>query len=331
MATDAPDAAPPPGWKRLNFFKGLVTYYTDWIDREDYRIAKARWHNQRRHSAGVLVGYDGDLRVNGRGDLSIEVQPGAALDAQGRELVLAETQIKQVRLDGLKLPETVYIVARYVEEPVDFIAYRHDLSIRGHRRIQEGCAIDVIARAPAADEVELARVLLPPGVRAIVDAADGDDPQPGELDLRFVTRAGQVGSDLDRPTQIGLGSMLTNARQTLGALWRRSHVLAAQDALHAVITMSTVYAADLMDSRSVLELFRSLLWHETAVYVDIKLNHPKLVALPQWGEWVNSLRALQLALQPATKLGPRERIVTCINTQHRLNDLLRVLFATGGL
>ena len=34
----------PPGFKRLNFFKGLVPYYTDWIDHESYRRDKHRWH-----------------------------------------------------------------------------------------------------------------------------------------------------------------------------------------------------------------------------------------------------------------------------------------------
>jgi len=61
MASDAPEGAQPtPGFKRLNFFKGLVTYYTDWIDNELYRRDKRRWHNQRCHSPGVVAGYLGD-------------------------------------------------------------------------------------------------------------------------------------------------------------------------------------------------------------------------------------------------------------------------------
>ena len=42
------------------------------------------------------------------GDLSIEVQPGCAIDGSGNELILWDTVIKQVRTDGLKLPQTVY-------------------------------------------------------------------------------------------------------------------------------------------------------------------------------------------------------------------------------
>src|ERR1700736_1350067 len=117
---------PQPGFRRLNFFKGLVTYHTDWIDNESYRRDKHRWHNARCHAAGVVLGYAGELAVSGRGDLSIEIQPGCALDGAGNELILWETQIKHVEQNGLKLPQTVYVVARYAEEPVDFIAYKQN-------------------------------------------------------------------------------------------------------------------------------------------------------------------------------------------------------------
>src|SRR4051812_21271311 len=110
MASDAP-AAPQPGFKRLAFYAGLVTYYTDWIDNETYRVDKRRWHNQRCHGPGVVRGFLGEMRVSGRRDLSIEVQPGCAIDGAGNELLLGDTQIKHVHTDQLKLPQTVYVVA----------------------------------------------------------------------------------------------------------------------------------------------------------------------------------------------------------------------------
>jgi hypothetical protein len=317
-----------PGFKRLHFFKGLVTYYTDWIDRETYRRDKQRWHNQRCHGPGVVTGYDGELIVTGRGDLSIEVQPGCAIDGSGNELVLHDTVIKQVRTDGLKLPTTVYVVARYTEELVDFISYKQNLAVRGHRRVQEGCEIDVTPLLPnVAKEVELARILLDVGVKALTDAADPQAPKPNEIDRRYVLRAGHAGSGLGRTTQLALTSMLAGARQALGLMYKAGRIEAAQDALHQAIGMSAVHAAELTDLRSALDLFALLFELQVAVYVEIKLHHPRLTSLPQHAEWVSQLRLMQEKLR---ERGPAEpRLTLLINTQHRINDIVRAMFAAA--
>jgi hypothetical protein len=321
-------AAGQPGFKRLNFFKGLVTYYTDWIDNEAYRRDKQRWHNQRCHGPGIVVGYAGELSVTGRGDLSIEVQPGCAVDGAGNELLLWETQIKHVRTDDLKLPQTVYVVARYTEELADFISYKQNLAVRGHRRVLEGCEIEVTPLLPnPAKEVELARILLDKDVRAIVDAADPQAPKPNEIDLRFVLRAGRAGSGIDRAVQLGLTSMLTAARQAFGLMCRAGRVEAAQDALHQVIGMSAVHAAELTDTRSAIDLFATLFELQVAVYVEIKLAHARLMQLPQHAEWVGQLRVLQQTLQDRSPAGPR--LTLLINTQHRINDIVRAMFAAA--
>ena len=215
-----------PGFKRLNFFKGLVTYYTDWIDNETYRLRQAslaqhalprpgRRHRLRRRARCV----------SGRGDLSIEVQPGCAIDGSGNELILWDTQIKQVRTDGLKLPQTVYVVARYTEELTDFISYKSNLAVRGHRRVLEGCEIDVTPLLPSiAREIEIARVLLDKDVKALTDAVDPQAPKPNEIDLRYVLRAGRAGAGVDSSMQLALTSMLR--RRAPGArphVSRRAH------------------------------------------------------------------------------------------------------------
>lgn len=318
-----------PGFKRLNFFKGLVTYYTDWIDNEAYRLGKRRWHNMRCHGPGVVVGYSGEMAVTGRGDLSIEVQPGCAIDGSGNELVLWETQIKGVRIDDLKLPQTVYVVARYTEELTDFISYKQNLAVRGHRRTLEGCQIDVTPLLPnVAREVEIARVLLDKGVTSLRDAADAQAPKPNEIDLRYVLRAGRAGPGIDRAMQLGLGSMLVGARQSLGLMARSGKLEAAQDALHQAIGMSAVHAAELLDTRSALDLMHQLLWLQIAVYVEIKFGHPRLTKLPQWEEWVAQLWLMQKTLEDRAQPAPA-RLTLLINTQHRVNDIVRVMFASA--
>src|SRR5262245_52867822 len=81
------DAGGRTSFKRLNFFKGLVTTESDWIDREQYRIDKLRFHTRWMHGPGVVRGFLGDLVVQVRGDLSVEVQPGCAVDGQGNQII----------------------------------------------------------------------------------------------------------------------------------------------------------------------------------------------------------------------------------------------------
>jgi hypothetical protein len=306
-----------------------VTYYTDWIDNETYRVDKRRWHNQHCHAPGVVRGYLGDMRVSGRGDRSIEVQPGCAIDGAGNELLLGETQIKQVHIDHLKLPQTVYVVARFTEELTDFIAYRNNLAVRGHRRLLEGCSIEITPLLPSiTKEVELARVLLDKDVRALVDATDPEAPKPNEIDLRFVLHAGHAGSGLDMQTQLAVTAMLAGARQAIGLMARAGKIAVAQDALHAAIAMSAAHLADLTDAANVIELFGALFELQVAIYVDIKINHARLMQLPQWNEWVGQLRQMQTALRAVVQ-PLRERLISCVNTQHRINDIVRVMFAPG--
>jgi hypothetical protein len=330
MASDTPAAPPQPGFKRLAFYAGLVTYYTDWIDNETYRVDKRRWHNQRCHGPGVVRGYQGELRVSGRGDLSIEIQPGCAVDGAGNELLLAETQIKHLHVDQLKLPQTVYVVARYTEELSDFIAYKNNLAVRGHRRLLEGCSVEITPLLPSiAKEVEIARVLLDKDVKALVDAGDPEAPKPNEIDLRFVLHAGHAGSGLDAETQLAITAMLAGARQAIGMMGRAGKVAVAQDALHAAIAMSAAHLVDLTDAANVIEMFATLFELQVAIYVDIKINHARLMQLPQWNEWVGQLRQMQAALR-AVAQPLRERLIACVNTQHRINDIVRAMFPAAG-
>jgi hypothetical protein len=133
------------GYKRINFFKGFLTTEKDWNDAEKYHIDKRMLHNRLFHSPGVAMGYGGDLRVTSRarGDLSVEVQPGYAIDGVGHDLMLFDATIKNINPEEFRLPQTIYIVLRFYEEMSDFIAYKENLEYKGHRRVLESCKIEV--------------------------------------------------------------------------------------------------------------------------------------------------------------------------------------------
>ena len=138
------------GFKRINFFKGFLTTEKDWNDAERYHIDKRRLHNRMLHSAGIVYGYSGDLKVNARarGDLSVEVQPGYAIDGMGNDLMIFDATIRNINLEEFRLPQTVYVVLRYYEELTDFIAYKENLEYKGHRRVLESCRVELSQTEP---------------------------------------------------------------------------------------------------------------------------------------------------------------------------------------
>jgi hypothetical protein len=140
-------------------------------------------------------------------------------------------------------------------------------------------------------------------------------------------RAGHAGAGIDRAMQLAMMSMLAGARQTLGLMYKAGRLEAAQDALHQAIAMSAVTACELLDARSALDVFAELFWLQVAIYVEIKLSNGKLTSLPQHAEWVSQLRVMQEKLNERGP--PIPRLTLLINTQHRINDIVRAMFASA--
>ena len=146
------------------------------------------------HSPGIVYGYAGDLKVNARarGDLSVEVQPGYAIDGQGNDLMIFDAAIRNINLEEFRLPQTIYIVLRYYEELTDFIAYKENLEYKGHRRVLESCRVEISQTEPdITREVELARIYLEKGVQRVRDARDPADPK-AERDRHALHAAGRA-------------------------------------------------------------------------------------------------------------------------------------------
>ena len=284
------------GFKRINFFKGFLTTEHDWNDAERYHIDKRRLHNRLMHAPGVVFGYNGDLKVvaRARGDLSVEIQPGYAVDGQGRDLMLWDAEIKTLVLEEYKLPQTVYIVLRYYEQETDFIAYKENAAYKGHRRILESCKVEVSQTAPdIREEIELARILLDRNATRIRDARDPNDPKANEIDLRFVPRAGVIGSWLDPTLRIRLAVMLERLRRILLAMARDSKVGTAHDALAGVISAQTLHTADLLDNRNGHEVLNMLCALQDELVKDVEVNHPQLGQKKEFGNYKKQLDILK--------------------------------------
>jgi hypothetical protein len=283
------------GFKRINFFKGFLTTEKDWNDAERYHIDKRRLHSRMLHSAGIVKGYAGDLKVNARarGDLSVEVQPGYAIDGMGNDLMIFDATIRNINLEEFRLPQTVYVVLRYYEELTDFIAYKENLEYKGHRRVLESCRVELSQTEPdIMREVELARVYLEKGVQRVRDARDPADPKPNEIDMRYTPNGGLSGSQLPPHLRLRLEMMLMAIRR--GALeYTRRGVIAAHDVVQACNTALMLLYANLLDLRNIFDIFKLIIDCEGEMALDVDAHHPNIAQKKEFSEYRRQVEILR--------------------------------------
>jgi hypothetical protein len=105
-----------PSLQRPSFFDGQRLLAAD-LNRTQSFHRELRWlHNRSLHNWGIAFGYE----VTGkRKQRTVTIQPGYALDCQGRELILAERQemaIPAVAGDADGNAVTYYLTASYTED-----------------------------------------------------------------------------------------------------------------------------------------------------------------------------------------------------------------------
>jgi hypothetical protein len=102
--------------ERLRFFDGQRLFAADLQDLEAFH-REMRWlHNQSLHQPGVGSGF----AVSGpKGAREVVIEPGYAIDALGREIVLTETHVEPVppvAHDGFGAPAYYDLTVAYPEE-----------------------------------------------------------------------------------------------------------------------------------------------------------------------------------------------------------------------
>jgi hypothetical protein len=283
------------GFKRINFFKGFLTTEKDWNDAERYHIDKRRLHNRMLHSPGIVHGFSGELKVTARarGDLSVEIQPGYAIDGQGNDLMIFDATIRNINIEEFRLPQTIYIVLRYYEELTDFIAYKENLEYKGHRRVLESCRVEISQTEPDINrEVELARIYLEKGVTRIRDARDPADPKPNEIDMRYTPRGGYAGSNLPPHLRLRLETLLNQVRR--GAIeYARRGVISAHDVIQACNTALMLLYANLLDLRNIFDVWRLIIDCEGELALDVDVHHPTIAQKKEFSEFRRQVEILR--------------------------------------
>ncbi len=315
------------GYKRINFFKGFLTTEEDWNAAERYHIEKRQLHSRRLHSPGVVRGHGGDLRViaRSRGDLSVEVQSGYAIDGMGHDLMLWDARIKNINPEEYRLPQTIYVVLRFSEELTDFIAYKENLEYKGHRRVLETATVELSQTEPDIHrEVELARVYLEKGATRIRDARDPAEPRPNEIDMRFVPLAGIAGSFMAPAMRMRMEAVLWNIRRTF-LQYSRRQVVCAHDILQATHTALMLNASNSVDMRNVFEIFYLIVESEGELCLDVDVNHPSISQKKEFSDFKRHVEILRGLL--AERKDNMEAFTNLLAYQSKANEVAEAALA----
>ena len=150
MADDIkePDLTQPI--KRLNYFTGQFLQKEDFLDEQQYHMAMRR-HGNRVLYFGKGILDESGFRVNDVGTGKIEVTPGIAIDAEGREIVLV-TEI-EIDLPPLNLqPNSNYVVTVEYNQQARDEQSTNDNDRSDFTRVLEEPEIKVVSPGPQSAE-----------------------------------------------------------------------------------------------------------------------------------------------------------------------------------
>ncbi|HIA04691.1 MAG TPA: hypothetical protein EYN06_06720 [Myxococcales bacterium] len=314
-------------FKRINFFRGFMTTEDDWNDAEQYHVEKRKLHNRIMHTPGVVPHYQGGFRVSarGKGELSVEIAPGYSVDGQGNDIILPEAEIKPINPGDFKLPNTIYVVAKYIEEFTDFIAYKENLEYKGHRRIAERCRIDVEVTEPDIyKEIELCRIYLEPGVRRITEPRDPMNPRANEIDRRFVPIAGPFGSNLSPKMTLEILELMSLARITYGYLFHDLRILTASAILNSFLTLDMMTRANMLALSHTVESMSLLMELEWQMVQDIDANHPQFASRKEFAAYKKNIEIARGMSRDGSTL---DYLINCVGYQSKSCEALQELFS----
>jgi hypothetical protein len=114
--------------KRLKYFTHQFLGEKDFMEEQAYHIHMRRLHNRSIHGWGIVEG----LQVSKRGDREIAIEPGVAIDREGREIILENPIARD--LSSFDHGSHTYITIAYQDEESDRYSSG---GIEGHSRVTE--------------------------------------------------------------------------------------------------------------------------------------------------------------------------------------------------
>lgn len=300
-------------FKRINVFRGFIRTAGDYKDAVRYHIRKQRLHTRATHSYGVVPLIEGELSVRARHrpNMTVEVRAGYALDGKGRDVIVPAVQLKALNKEDFMLPQTVYLVLRYVEQRTDHkeVAIPGFPKAAGYARISETYTLDwTIAEPDASKEIELCRILVTDRVEAIRNARDPLNPREGEIDLRYVPKAVvKNGSLIDGAQQLMLRYALMEACRSFTHMARTRNVPSALSAATACSAMMVLNEGLALDDKGFAECMSLLASLEQDIVSEVGRNEPDLARRPKFRAFARRASLAGQLLKGFGELGADER------------------------
>jgi hypothetical protein len=201
------------GFKRINFFKGFFTQAEDWQQGQEYHIEKNKLHNRFLHTPGIVFGCLDNLDVLAKKNGTvISVEPGCAIDSEGRELYLPTQKQLKINPQSYRPPKTVYVTIKYNEEEDEYRPNPENPEYSGHAFIKETPQIEIATKEPENSKtIELARISLSKSATLVGNPKDPDNPKTNEIDKTYIKRAGV---DIGPITLGNLGKIMSPDKPT---------------------------------------------------------------------------------------------------------------------
>jgi hypothetical protein len=282
-------------FQRVSFFRGFFASEEDFNHLVNYDLEKHKLHNHLSHSPGVVLNHSGELKLTARqkGDFSIEVAPGYAIDGEGNDIFLWETKVLTIDISKYQLPLVVYIVLKYFDEPMDFITNKANPQYKGHRRVAERVKLEISPTPPDISEgIELGRVRLEDELKDVKNPEKPDKPQTGELDTRFIPIAGTFGWFLTPEVKANLFTVFDRMKLVFIYLFKEHELKYSMDAYQAAMTAEMVSVAGKIDFRNAFQLLKIIYPLEDEISNELE-NTPKLSQRKEVGEYKNNLMAVK--------------------------------------
>ncbi len=160
-------------FERNHFFTGKLLTTRDFQDEQSYYRGKGQQHNRYLHGTGVVCG----LRVVPGGPRRVVVEPGLALDAWGREIVVPEATPLDLPGPEEAGSRSLFAVLEYCEEPAELMPVLVESGELAsgettiHSRIRETFCV-ALRRGPPEGEDRTSRELCTWVVEALRQGAD---------------------------------------------------------------------------------------------------------------------------------------------------------------
>jgi hypothetical protein len=171
--------------KRIRYFDGEFLKEQDFIDEQKYHVNRQRLQN-RLHTPGLVRGLDVNAKV---GDSQAVVEPGAALDIEGRLIVLAGSRTLELTPHA---NQTVLVVISYPdkEEASDLAPEGGEGETRWHEKPRVEI-IPEVGAPPRDTHIRLARIRLDANGKVEL----GPDDRDFQVGVR-VSAGAKVGDEL---------------------------------------------------------------------------------------------------------------------------------------